>query len=177
MINQTSKHTKRPPYCSSLCVSLAGDQYDVFISHRGKDKLVRSNTKGGFTSFLHRDLRKAGLRVFVDEEELKPGTKDAWTTMKNRLQCSKIAIPVLHESYGNSQWCLRELAIMIETPELAVMPVFLDDEGTAVLDRLKKGADMLAQTGEATDQEATDWKADLNTIGGVTGWRLDQTAG
>lgn len=158
-------------------MSLAGDQYDVFISHRGTDKLARSNTKGGFTSFLYRDLTKAGLRVFVDEEELKPGTKDVWTTIKTRLRSSKIAVPVLHESYGNSQWCLRELAIMIETLELAVMPVFLDSGGTAVLDRLKKGADMLAETGKATDQEATAWKAAIDAIGGVTGWRLDQTAG
>ncbi len=158
-------------------MSLAGDQYDVFISHRGTDKLARSNTKGGFTSFLYRDLTKAGLRVFVDEEELKPGTKDVWTTIKTRLRSSKIAVPVLHESYGNSQWCLRELAIMIETLELAVMPVFLDSGGTAVLERLKKGADMLAETGKATDQEATAWKAAIDAIGGVTGWRLDQTAG
>ncbi|KAI6668610.1 hypothetical protein NL676_010842, partial [Syzygium grande] len=46
-----------------------GGEYDVFLSFRGPD------TRNTFTDFLYVFLSKAGIRVFMDDEELRPGEK------------------------------------------------------------------------------------------------------
>ena len=151
--------------------------YDVFISHRGKDKPTGTDTKRGFVSFLHDRLQMASVTAFVDEHELQSGDRDAEATMQSCLRSSSIAVPVLHASYGNSEWCLRELAIMVSTPGLVVMPVFLDDEGPAVLKQLKAGAARLQKAGKASREDVDTWIAAINTVGKITGWRLDQMSG
>ena len=140
--------------------------------------MTGSDTKRGFVSFLQSRLEAAGIRVFVDESELQPGSK-AWPVMQSTLRGCKIAVPILHESYGNSTWCLQELAIMMEDrePKRAVLPVFLSDEGTGVLQQLKAGVEKLFSSGKATAEQAATWKAAIGKVGSITGWRLDQTNG
>ena len=54
--------------------------WDVFISHRGADRLTKTNIKKTFVSFLHARLQQAGIRSFVDEDSLTPG-EQAWGTI------------------------------------------------------------------------------------------------
>jgi hypothetical protein len=95
--------------------------YDVFLSHRGPD------VKKHFCTFLHEALERAGVHVFLDEKDLKPGD-EAWPTMKDALQDAHIKLPVLSKGYIESQWCLDELVMMMSQPEESrqknVMPVF-----------------------------------------------------
>ena len=66
------------------------------------------------------------MDAFVDELVLKPGGPDpTWTTMQNALQSARYAMPVFSQGYFDSQWCLDELALMMQSPA-NVMPVFFD---------------------------------------------------
>ncbi|KAK9840210.1 hypothetical protein WJX74_005486 [Apatococcus lobatus] len=89
-----------------------------------------------------------GIRSFMDEDSLKPG-EQAWETMLAAVRQCCIAIPVLSESYGNSVWCLRELAAMVEAKR-HVMPLFLDDNSMA---------------------------RSIDSAGSASGWRQNQMSG
>ena len=150
--------------------------WDVFISHRGKDAETGSDTKREFVGFLHDKLATAGIRAFMDERDLHPGPGDAWSKMLAALSSCRIALPVLHESYGSSKWCLRELAWMVATQRV-IMPVFLSMEGTGVLHMLKAGAESLCAQGAAEREEADGWLAAIDAVGFNTGRGLQQGDG
>ena len=150
----------------------------VFISHRGRDVLEGTDTKRQFVSHLKHALDQYGVEAFVDEHSLQVGDSDAWATMLAALRSSRIGIPVLHASFGNSKWCLRELAVMIgQRPFLEIKPVFLDMDGTAVIQKIQARAEGLHAHGEATDEELSEWTAALKAVLNTPGWRLDQFAG
>ena len=93
--------------------------YDLFLSHRGPDKK-------DFCAFLREALHRAGVDAFVDEFDLEKGNPEAaWTTMQDALRGARYVMPVISQGYCESQWCLDELALMLQTPA-NVMPVFFD---------------------------------------------------
>ena len=158
----------------AIPASAGHDQvWDVFISHRGADKLTKTDIKKTFVSFLHARLQQAGIRSFMDEDSLKPGD-EAWKTMMQAVRQCSIAIPVLSESYGNSVWCLRELTAMVETKR-HVMPLFLDDSGPEVIKKIKAGSHKLAC--QAKPGELEEWQEAVELAGSPTGWRQDQMSG
>ncbi len=143
-----------------------GKRYDVFISHRGE-------IKHSFVSFLRAALERAGAYVFLDEASLEPGDA-AWDTMKEAARHCHVGLPVITASYGTSEWCLNELSIMMESSDkgtVNVMPVFLDDGGVGVLDKVK---DALVQSGRP---ETARWLSAVGKVEEITGWRPDQTGG
>ena len=148
--------------------------HDVFISHRGADELTRTNIKKTFVSFLHARLKQAGVTSFLDELSLQPGDAAEQVMLDAVRQC-KIAIPVLTEGYGNSEWCLRELAIMVEAPGVVVMPLFLDEDGLAVLNKIRAAS--LRLSAQARPGELASWQRAIETAASSTGWRQDQTNG
>lgn len=89
--------------------------YDVFLSHRGPD------VKRHFCAFLQHTLQRAGVRAFMDEKELEPGS-NAWRTMQETLRNARIVIPVFWKGYAESSYCLYELALMMNGNK-EVMPV------------------------------------------------------
>ncbi|XP_017234964.2 disease resistance protein RPV1-like isoform X2 [Daucus carota subsp. sativus] len=76
--------------------------WDVFLSFRGTD------TRYTFTDHLYNALDCHGIRVFMDDPELRTGEiiSDA---LLEAIQESKIYIVVLSENYASSSWCLDEL--------------------------------------------------------------------
>lgn len=171
------RHLSGLSFHSAGCLGTAPEvPWDVFISHRGKDAERGSDTKWGFVSFLHSRLAREGVRTFMDERELHPGAacQDAWSNMLAALRKCRIALPVLHESYGSSKWCLHELACMV-TAKRVIMPVFLSKEGTDVLHALRNGAESLRA--QVKKVEADEWLAAIGAVGKATGWRLDQYDG
>ena len=109
----------------------------------------------------------------MDEDSLKPGDQ-AWETMLAAVRQCSIAIPVLTEGYGNSKWCMRELAAMVETKR-HIMSLFLDDDGTEVLKKIRAGSRKLKSQVDRSEFEA--WQAAIDAVGDPTGWRQDQTNG
>lgn len=93
---------------------------EVFLSFRGKD------TGEGFTSYLYTILEDAGIHVFKEDNDLRDGEQIGLELLGSIMQ-SKIAIPIISENYASSQWCLRELTLMLNcmrSGDQKVFPIF-----------------------------------------------------
>jgi hypothetical protein len=87
------------------------DTYDLFVSHRGPD------VRDGFVSHLEEALVAAGLKPFLD------------TTSLEEQAGSYVPTVVLSKGYAESEYCLKELVIMIrsfEDEKKPIIPVFYD---------------------------------------------------
>ncbi|OWM68473.1 hypothetical protein CDL15_Pgr024613 [Punica granatum] len=80
-----------------------GRGYEVFLSFRGPD------TRKVFADFLYLSLKDAGVDAFRDSDELHVG-EDIGPELLDRIERSKISIPIFSENYASSKWCLREIA-------------------------------------------------------------------
>jgi hypothetical protein len=75
--------------------------YDVFLSFRGED------TRKNFTDHLYFALRDAGIKIFIDDNELRRG-EDLTSELLRAIQGSKISVIVFSTNYAASRWCLEE---------------------------------------------------------------------
>ena len=107
--------------------------YDLFLSHRGPDT-------EGFCSFLKEALDRAGVHTVVDKHDHVAGDF-GWTTMQNMLRGARFMLrgarfvmPVISEGFLESQQCLDELALMMQSPA-NVMPVLF---GVTLVDLLPR---------------------------------------
>ncbi|WCJ21753.1 disease resistance protein (TIR-NBS-LRR class) putative [Euphorbia peplus] len=91
-------------------------RWDVFLSFRGED------TRHSFTEKLYRQLQKHGVRAFRDDEDLPRG-EEVDPTLLDAIEDSAAAIAVISIRYGDSRWCLEELARILECRRL-LLPVF-----------------------------------------------------
>ncbi|XP_039169480.1 TMV resistance protein N-like [Eucalyptus grandis] len=100
----------------------SGRGYEVFLSFRGPD------TRLTIADCLYHDLDRAGISVFRDDEELRFGEKIKGLLQK--INDSRIYIPIFSKDYASSKWCLRELARMVEqstaNDEKVILPIFYD---------------------------------------------------
>ncbi|KAL6297357.1 hypothetical protein ACE6H2_005499 [Prunus campanulata] len=95
-------------------------EYRVFLSFRGVD------TRKGFTGHLHTALSDAGIRTFLDDNELKRA-EFIKTQLEQAIDGSMISIIVFSKSYADSSWCLDELVKIMECRERLgqqVIPLF-----------------------------------------------------
>ena len=141
--------------------------HDVFLSFRGID------TRASFTSHLYAALQKAGVKVFIDDNELQRGDYIS-TSLSRSIEQSQIYIIVFSKKYANSRWCLDELESIMKcrrTTGKVVFPVFYyvdpydvrhqtGEFGTAFQSLLNK----ISNKGELT------WREDLREAGGVAGF-------
>lgn len=81
--------------------------YDVFLSFRGED------TRKTITNHLYEALRRQGIVVFRDDDELERGKTIAEALIK-AIEESRSTIVILSERYADSKWCLRELAKIVD---------------------------------------------------------------
>lgn len=130
--------------------------YDVFLSHRGPD------TKTGFVSFLHKDLDAAGLRPFFDCKSIDIG-EDSWECIEHAIKRTPIAVVIFSESFAQSEWCMRELHVMLHTPGVKVLPVFYNVRPSEVRfpesGQLKDGFEKLTRRHDKKDID--EWRKDL----------------
>ena len=158
----------------ALCINLiirtcCADEfanYDVFISHRGPD------TKTGFVGFLYKDLVAAGLQPFLDCKSIDIGD-DSWDCIEHAIKRTPLALVVFSESSAQSEWCLRELHVMLHTPSVKVLPVFYNVRPSEVRfpesGRLKDGFEKLASR-HHHDNVIEQWRADLDEASKIMGW-------
>lgn len=77
-------------------------EYDVFISHANKDK-------ENLIEELYQSLKKLGVKIFYDKEELEWG--DNWKDrILNGTEKAEFAIIVISENFFDREWTERELA-------------------------------------------------------------------
>eukprot|EP01018_Ginkgo_biloba_P023532 Gb_26262 [translate_table: standard] len=92
--------------------------YDVFINHRGKD------VKKTLASILYYHLDVLNLRVFLDKEELQMG-ETLSHKIRDAIRSASVHIAIFSKNYAESQWCLDELCLMLESGA-KIIPVFYD---------------------------------------------------
>ncbi|MED6143789.1 hypothetical protein PIB30_009290 [Stylosanthes scabra] len=143
--------------------------YDVFLSFRGED------TRYSFTGFLYDALFRKGLRVFMDEEDLKGGDRIAQSLL-NAIQQSRISLVVFSENYATSTWCLDELVKILECMELKgqiVLPIFYKVAPSDVRHQRKSYAEAMAAHEERFGNGSIQlhkWRSALFQAANLKGW-------
>jgi hypothetical protein len=90
--------------CHQLCVVQEPLKQQVFISHTGQDE----GAKTFAASILKPALERAGLKVYMDFSNLKPGQH--WKAeLVDAATNSQVVVVVLSKSYTSRFWCMLEL--------------------------------------------------------------------
>ena len=142
------------------------DQFDVFLSFRGKD--IRS----GFVSHLYHALCLRGVHTFIDNN-LERG-EEISTKLFKTIENSMMSIIVFSEDYASSTWCLDELAKIIECGKnnQLVLPIFYKVDPSEVRKQQGKFGEALTRHEENfNDKEKVQrWRKALLKAGGISGW-------
>jgi hypothetical protein len=91
-------------------------RYDVFINHRGLD------TKRTVARLLYDRLAQDGVRGFLDNRSMRPGDRMDDRISAGIRECS-VAVAIFSPSNCDSEYCLRELAMIVESRK-AIIPIF-----------------------------------------------------
>ncbi|XP_039169643.1 disease resistance protein RPV1 [Eucalyptus grandis] len=148
---------------------LSGYEYEVFLSFRGPD------TRNDITNYLHTSMTEAGIRAYIDDEELRIGEEISCQLLQ-AIEQSKISIPIFSKGYVDSTWCLRELVKMVDsknTRRHKIMLIFYNvapsevkyqtnHYGNAIVSHVNKK--------RFNDETINNWKAALNEVGALKGW-------
>ncbi|KAG7657767.1 Toll/interleukin-1 receptor homology (TIR) domain [Arabidopsis suecica] len=140
----------------------------VFINFRGKD------IRHGFVSHLKDALKRKNINFFIDTHEQKG--RDLNHLFK-RIEEATIALVILSPRYGESKWCLEELATIMDQEEkgqIIVIPIFYK----------VRTEDVEKQTGdfghmfwscdeEASLEEMEKWQVALKAVCNKIGLTLD----
>eukprot|EP01018_Ginkgo_biloba_P008705 Gb_07607 [translate_table: standard] len=159
--DQIADYTQPPPVAN----------FDVFINHRGVD------VKDSLASHIYDLLRIHGVLAFLDIEELRTGEEfpDAIT---EAIRSSSVHIAIFSPHYAESYWCLRELALMLETPNATIIPVFYNVTPGDV--RRAKGAFATAfdkHYRRYSREMVDEWKAALKEVSNISGLSLSDLKG
>ncbi|PNY12037.1 TIR-NBS-LRR resistance protein [Trifolium pratense] len=145
------------------------NDYDVFVSFRGKD------TRHSFTDHLFGALRRKGILAFRDDTALIRG-KSIAPELLRAIESSKIYVIVFSENYASSTWCLQELENIIQCEQRSgkgVLPVFYDVDPSVV--RLERGyyVEALAEHENYHDPELVQrWRVALAKVANLAGWHM-----
>src|SRR5690348_13555229 len=96
-----------------------GEQWDVFVSHASEDKEQVARPLAGI-------LTRAGLRVWLDENELQLGDS-LRRKIDNGLAASRYGVVVLSDAFFSKEWPQRELdglSALGSTSEKVILPVW-----------------------------------------------------
>eukprot|EP01018_Ginkgo_biloba_P036900 Gb_03103 [translate_table: standard] len=159
--NDQNDYTRLPPVAN----------FDVFINHRGKD------VKDTLASHIYDLLQFHGVRAFLDREELRTG-EEFPHAITEAIQSSSLYIAIFSPHYAESSWCLRELALMLKTPNATIIPVFYNVKPEEL--RWAKGAFAKAfdKHYRRYSQEMVDeWRAALQEVSNISGLSLSDFKG
>ena len=149
--------------------------YDVFLNFRGPD------SRDTVINVLYNALIRAGIRVFLDDEEIRKG-EEIKGELESAIVNSKIYICIFSKDYASSRWCLRELAKMMECRENSsgktkkvILPVFYQVDVSKDL-KLRSGVYSTAleeHKAKLKDAAAVEpWEAALKKVAAIKGWHL-----
>ena len=101
--------------------------YDVFVSFAGLD------VRCGFLSHLIEAFKEKGIDAYVDDR-INRG-EEISRALPKAIEESQISLVIFSKNYSSSNWCLEELAKIIECMEQnkqIVIPVFYHIEPSDV---------------------------------------------
>uniref|UniRef100_A0A7N0TA04 TIR domain-containing protein n=1 Tax=Kalanchoe fedtschenkoi TaxID=63787 RepID=A0A7N0TA04_KALFE len=146
-------------------------EHQVFLSFRGTDTRI-------FVAHLFSALKKAGVRVFLDNDGLEHG-RGIQLKLYNAIHHSEMSVVILSLGYADSRWCLDELAKIMELHKSkthSVLPVFFDVEPTVVRNQTRAymGAfKMLEKRFGGEIDRVKKWRWALNQVASLRGLSLD----
>ncbi|KAL3721863.1 hypothetical protein ACJRO7_034239, partial [Eucalyptus globulus] len=163
---------------SSEAGTLSGSEYQVFLSFRGPD------TRDGFTDCLYHGLTDAGICVFRDDEELPIGERIDGA-LPRAIDNSRIYIPIFSQTYASSQWCLCELAQIVENASKSnghkeILPIFFDVEPDDVKLKTPLYRDAilnLEQEKKLSTEQVDCWREGLKKVDAIKGWEAKKYKG
>ncbi|KAJ0252653.1 Disease resistance protein RPS4B [Hirschfeldia incana] len=152
---------------SSSAVEGCPPQDQVFINFRGAE------LRSGFVSHLVEALKKDDINVFIDENE---GRGKKIDELLERIENSRIALPIFSARYTDSEWCLRELAKIKECEEkhkLVAIPIFYKLEPATVRGMRGPFGDAFRDLARG-DGRREEWKEALQVIPQRMGFTLEE---
>eukprot|EP00253_Pinus_taeda_P013145 PITA_13145 len=162
----------------------ANSDHDVFINLCGPD------AKKNFGSHLYRSLLSHGLRVFLDQRELRRGD-DFSVQIEHAIRSASVHVAIFSRRYADSPLCLDELVQMLDT-KAPIIPVFYHhvkpDElrGTRgkkqrtyaeALDELARETDHDGQTLRHSTSKIQKWRDALREVAKRSGFELEECNG
>ncbi|XP_021826143.1 TMV resistance protein N-like [Prunus avium] len=150
-------------------------EYQVFLSFRGED------TRKGFTGHLHAALSDAGIRAFLDDNELKRA-EFIKTQLEQAINGSMISIIVFSKSYADSAWCLDELVKIMECRERLgqqVIPLFYNVDASDVRKQTGSFAQAFEkhEAGKHEKEKVLRWRNALSQAADLCGEDLKNADG
>nr|XP_023912194.1 TMV resistance protein N-like [Quercus suber] len=154
--------------------------YEVFVSYKNRD------TSACFVCHLFAALKKRGIYTFRDDTKMERG-KDIWIELEKAIEMSMIAVIVFSKDYAASEWCLNELAKIMEcnrSSQRIVLPIFYDVDPSEVRNLDEGTQDLNGSFGEVFargkerfgEDKVQHWKAALNEAANLAGWYLQDVA-
>ncbi|XP_009149798.1 protein SUPPRESSOR OF npr1-1, CONSTITUTIVE 1 [Brassica rapa] len=142
-------------------------KYDAFLSFRGTD--VRKK----FISHLNDALTEEGIITFHDDRDLERGNP-ILKGLEEAMNQSRFAIVVVSEDYATSQWCLRELAFMVELAEkkrFDLIPIFYEIDPSALKSRTGCFNKAFEDHEKRFDAETVrKWRRAVDIVANISGW-------
>ncbi len=149
-------------YLILRCCADYSKNYDVFLSHRGPD------TKKDFVSFLDKDLKDVGVQPFFDKYDIGRG-EDSWECIEGVLRRTPIALVIFSKGFAGSEWCLRELHVIFETPGITMIPIFYKVHPSDLCNPEKVGFGRIKRR-NFEKRIVEEWRADLRKASTIDGW-------
>ncbi|KAJ4975729.1 hypothetical protein NE237_000835 [Protea cynaroides] len=159
---------------SSSVSSFESSNYEVFLSYKWED------TRNNFISFLHKALKDSGINVFLDSKELWTGDAIG-PAIESAIEGSKIWIPVFSSGYADSQWCLWELAQIVQchrsNDHRLILPIFCYVGPYDVQHQTGSRFEKAFQEHEKKFKPdiVKNWRDALELVGNLKGEILDET--
>ncbi|KAM7466375.1 hypothetical protein LguiB_013937 [Lonicera macranthoides] len=160
-----------PTAAASTSAADLARNYEVFLSFRGPD------TRESFTDFLYTYLVGAGIHTFRDNNELRIG-EEVSPELPKAIKESKISIPIFSKDYASSEWCLLELAQMVEchaNEGQKIFPIFYDVDPSDVRNQKGSYKEAFRLHEKKFDKKTVQrWRDALRTVGQMKGYELDK---
>lgn len=132
------------------CVAPVMKKYDLFLSHANADKLE-------YVDDLYAILKKLGISIFYDKEELSWG--DKWKDkILNGTEQSEFAVIVISENFFDREWTERELSEFLNRQNASgqkiILPLLYNITYTDLQNKYPAVADIQAiQSKDKTQEE------------------------
>ncbi|KAJ4943986.1 hypothetical protein NE237_016310 [Protea cynaroides] len=163
-----------------LVVDWALTQLSSIHSNDGRGKVLisyrRKDTGNSFTSFLHRALEREGIHVIMNLS-----SREKLPNFSQTIRSSKILITVISKGYAESEWCLEELADMVECFESEgqkILPIFFNVSPKDVKKQTGIFEASFEKHSKRNDEQTLNrWKDALSVVGGMSGFELKEVDG
>lgn len=143
-------------------------KHEVFLSFRGED------TRNNFLYHLFEALRRKGIGVYADFNELPRG-EDISHTLLKAIEESMISTIVFSQNYATSSCCLEELSMVMKcrhTRGQLVVPIFYHVNPSDIRKQTGSFGKSFVHHERNMIDKVDGWRHALTEAGNLSGWFL-----